>query len=334
MPILSLICLLLLSPAAVAAPAPFSERPAVRAFISEVSDRHGLSAEDLSALLDQARHRPDIIEAMQRPAERRPWHAYRPIFLNTRRIEGGIRFRHEHRTLLEQAEEAYGVPASIIAAIIGVETLYGQHTGRHLVLDALATLAFDYPPRATFFRSELEQFLLLTREEGLDPLAVTGSYAGAMGTPQFIPSSYRRYAVDFDGDERRDLLGNMADAIGSVANYLHAHRWRPGQPIASRVEAPAELPDDLLGQGIRPSVPVAELATRGIRTTEELPADALAAVVELEGDQGSEYWLGLDNFYAITRYNRSALYAMAVHQLAKEIEAGYEEVRDTWAASP
>lgn len=313
---------------------PYTERDEVRAFIDEMADRHEFRAEELATLFREVNFRPDIIDAMKRPAEKRAWHEYRPIFLNDRRIDGGVGFRREHRETLARAEEKYGVPPEIVTAIIGVETLYGRNTGRHRVVDALATLAFDYPPRSAFFRGELEQYLILAREEGLDPLSVTGSYAGAMGTPQFIPSSYRHYAVDFDGDSHRDLLGNVDDAIGSVANYLGSHNWRRGAPIVSRVRPGVQVPAELVARGIKPDLTVAEYAALGVSTEDELPGDAAAAVIELEGAAGPEYWLGLDNFYAITRYNRSSLYAMAVYQLAAEIEAGYRKEAAAWSDTP
>lgn len=318
---------------ACAATPPYTERDEVRAFIGEMAGKHEFRTDELTALFREVNFRSDIIDAMKRPAEKRAWHEYRPIFLNDRRIDGGVSFRHEHGETLTRAEEEYGVPSEIVTAIIGVETLYGRNTGRHRVVDALATLAFDYPPRSTFFRGELEQYLILAREEGFDPLSITGSYAGAMGAPQFIPSSYRHYAVDFDGDKQRDLLGNVTDAIGSVANYLHAHRWQRGAPIASQVRPGVQVPAELVARGIKPSLTVAEYAALGVITVDELPGDAAAAVIELEGAAGPEYWLGLDNFYAITRYNRSSLYAMAVYQLAAEIEAGYRKEAAAWSGT-
>jgi membrane-bound lytic murein transglycosylase B len=317
---------------ACAATTPYSQRSDVREFIAAMSDRHQFSNDELATLFDQVRFRQDIIDAMTRPAEKKPWHEYRQIFINARRIDGGVEFRKEHARILERAEEKYGVPAEIVTAIIGVETLYGRNTGRHRVVDALATLAFDYPPRSAFFRGELEQYLLLAREENLDPLALTGSYAGALGKPQFIPSSYRNYAVDFDGDNRRDLLDNVADAIGSVANYLSVHHWRRGQPVASRIRPDARIPAELIARGIKPHTSVADFAALGINTEDPLPPEAMAAVIELEGADGPEYWLGLDNFYSITRYNRSSLYAMAVYQLATEIGARYRKTA-AWSAT-
>lgn len=303
----------------------FADRSEVQEFIVDVAARHDFSTEELTELFRKAAFRQDILDAMSRPAERRPWHEYRPIFITGKRISDGVEFRHAHREILARAEETFGVPPEIVTAIIGVETSYGRSAGRHRVLDSLATLAFDYPRRAEFFRSELEAYLVLSREERFDPLSIKGSYAGAMGKPQFIPSSYRSYAVDFDGDDRRDLLGNVADAIGSVANYLKMHGWKPGAPVASRAIVTGEGWRELAQNGIRPHTPVDRLADAGVRAEDPLPGDALATLVELEAGDGVEVWVALDNFYVITRYNRSALYAMAVYQLADEIARRYHE---------
>lgn len=309
---------------ACAATAHYEGRPEVRAFIDEMSAKHDFSGDELAQLFRQAAFRQDIIDAMTRPAERRPWHSYRPIFLTERRIEGGVEFWREHEDILQRAQERFGVPPEFITAIIGVETSYGRNTGRHRVLDSLATLAFDYPPRSSFFRGELEQYLILAREEHFDPLTLTGSYAGAMGKPQFIPSSYRHYAIDFDGDGQRDLFDNTADIIGSVANYFKAHFWVPGAPVVGAASVRGEAYRTLLERGIKPHTPVRDLAGFGIDLKDALPPDALASLVELEGSNGQEYWVALDNFYVITRYNRSSLYAMAVYQLAQEIRARHD----------
>jgi membrane-bound lytic murein transglycosylase B len=312
-------------PSAAAATADgYAERPEMQEFIEEMIARHGFEAGALSDLLLDARPQPSIVAAISSPAEARPWHRYRPIFLTPSRIQGGVEYWNQHGELLARAEQVYGVAPEIIVAIIGVETLYGANTGRHRVLDALATLAFDYPPRSTFFRRELEQYLLLTREEGLDARALTGSYAGAMGKPQFISSSYRAYAVDFDGSGQRDLWNNTADVIGSVANYLHVHGWRADGPVAVPVRVNGEGYRDLLGKGLKPHFAVGELSGYGVEATETLPADELATLIALENENGHEHWLGLNNFYVITRYNRSPLYAMAVYQLAEAIREARE----------
>ncbi len=294
------------------------------AFIDKMVSEHQFERPALEQLFDEAEHKQEIIDLMTRPAERRPWHDYRPIFLTEQRIRGGVAFWQEHAQLLERAKQEYGVPPHVITAIIGVETFYGRHKGRHRVVDALSTLGFNYPPRADFFRGQLEHFLLMAREEQRDPLEFFGSYAGAMGMPQFIPGSFRAYAVDFDGDGRRDLWDNHADIIGSVANYFAEHRWQPGQPVVARATIGDTVPQALLDKGIRPTIEQQELARHGVRVSGDLPADAKVALIALDrSPEEKEYWVAMQNFYVITRYNRSQLYAMAVHQLSEAIRTGH-----------
>ncbi|MDR2876855.1 MAG: lytic murein transglycosylase B [Chromatiales bacterium] len=309
--------------ACASAPPYTDERPEVREFISTMTSKHAFTADELKTVFREVNYRQDIIDAMTKPAEKRPWSEYRPRFLTPDRIRGGVEFWKENEEILARAEQTYGVPPQIVTAIIGVETFYGRSTGRHRVVDALATLAFDYPPRADFFRGELEQYLMLTREEHFDPLTLTGSYAGAMGKPQFIPSSYRRYAVDFDGDGRRDLFNNVADVIGSVANYLGTQGWKKDEAVVAPATVTSEDYLALLALGIEPRTPVSELPARGVLAGETLAPETPVALIELDGEKGKEYWVGLRNFYVITRYNRSSLYAMAVTQLAQEIAAQY-----------
>ncbi|MEN8213486.1 MAG: lytic murein transglycosylase B [Pseudomonadota bacterium] len=288
-------------------------------FVTRMAAKHGFDAALLSQQLQQARHRPSIIKAMSRPAEAKPWHQYRAIFLKQKRIEAGRAFMRKYRKELQRAEETYGVPPHIIAAIIGVETLYGENTGSYPVLEALRTLAFGYPKRAKFFRSELEHYLLMAREESLDPLAPKGSYAGAMGMPQFMPSSFREYAVDFDGNGKRDLWYSPADVIGSVGNYFSRHDWRSGEPVAFKLDKrPPGLP---LGnrRGQKPNVTTGSIIKTGAELPREVAALGKAAILEYQQKNNREYWLGMHNFYVITRYNHSNLYAMAVYQLAQEI---------------
>lgn len=319
--IMKLLCSILLFVITTACQAqPPTDRAEVARFIDEMSQRHGFDKPELKRIFNQTEIQQSIIDAISRPAESKPWYQYRPIFVTTRRIRRGVEFWDAHRSTLQRAEAEYGIPAEIITAIIGVETFYGRHEGGHRVLDSLVTLAFEYPPRSGFFRSELEEYLLLTREEGLDPLAVTGSYAGAMGQPQFISSSYRTYAVDFDGDGKRNLLTNTADAIGSVANYLNRHGWQPGQAIAAPARVDGSDVSELLDKGIKPQIEVAQLPRFGVTVAAQLPENARAALIQLEQEDGYEYWLGLKNFYVITRYNHSPLYAMAVYQLSQEIK--------------
>ncbi len=306
----------------------FAGRPEMKAFVQEMAERHAMEPDALTSLLSQAQVRDDILRAISRPAEGKPWYEYRPIFLTRARIEGGVNFWTANADILAEVEQRYGVPPEIITAIIGVETRYGNNTGSYRVIDALSTLAFAYPPRAAFFRKELEQFLLLVNEEHIDPLEAKGSYAGAMGHGQFIPSSYRRYAVDFDGNGQRDLWNSNRDIIGSVANYFHVHGWEPGQPVATQVKVHGERYTLLLQQGLKPEKRVGELRQFGVELPASLDDQRLASLLEYDQPDGKEYWVGLNNFYVITRYNHSRLYAMAVYQLSQEIlaarrQAGY-----------
>lgn len=296
-----------------------SERDDVRGFIQELADRHGFDAQQLSQLFRKVKLKQKIIDAISRPAEAKPWHQYRPIFVTESRIDQGVDFWERHSADLERAEQVYGVPPEIIVAILGVETRYGRHKGRYRVMDSLATLAFAYPQRAEFFRSELEHYLLLAREEGLDPLSVMGSYAGAMGYAQFISSSYRHYAVDFDGDGKRDLWNNTTDAIGSIANYFKRHHWQPGGKVAVPAFVGGNHIKVTVKKGFKPHSSIADLSNKGVSPKVKTDPTAMAALIELETRRGPEYWLGLDNFYVITRYNHSPLYAMAVYQLGQAI---------------
>lgn len=300
--------------------------PGAEAFVERIVAEHDLDADQVRKALAGARYQQSIIDAITRPAEARPWHEYRPIFLTETRIAGGLEFWRANRELLEQIEERFGVPREVVIAIVGVETNYGTNTGSFRVLDALATLGFYYPLRSEFFASELGHYFRLAAEEGLPVEEVRGSYAGAMGVGQFIPSSYRAYAVDFDGSGRRDLWRSLPDALGSVANYLADHRWQPGEPIALPVSA---VPDRLDGDfPIRPVHTLGELAGLGIEFDGgDLDAETPATLIELEGSEGPEYWIGLNNFHVITRYNRSPLYAMAVSQLADEIAGQIRDYR-------
>ncbi len=297
----------------------YLKRDDVKAFIQQMVKQHQFTADELQQWFAAIRPRPDIIEAISNPAEGKPWHVYRKIFIQEKRIAGGVGFWTEHRDLLERAERETGVPARIIVAILGVETLYNTYKGRYNVLESLATLSFDYPKRAKFFRSELEQFLLLAREERVDPLMLTGSYAGAMGGPQFISSSFRRYAVDFDNDDKRDIWSNPADMIGSVANYFKVHGWEQGQAITDRANVNGDQVKQAVDKGIKPRFSVGELQKMGINSTAKIDLEKKAAVIKLDQENGPEYWLGLKNFYVITRYNHSPLYAMAVYQLSEAI---------------
>jgi membrane-bound lytic murein transglycosylase B len=306
----------------------YASNPQVQVFIDEMVAQHGFSREELEKVFSEAQRRDDILALMSKPAEKRlPWYDYRKIFLTKSRIEGGVTFWNKNAAVLAQAEKAYGVDAQVIVAIIGVETRYGGNTGSHRVLDALTTLAFDYPPRGTFFRGELEQYLLLARAEHIDLLNTKGSYAGAMGYGQFIPSSYRRYAVDFDQDGKRDLWESPMDIVGSVANYLHSHGWEPGAAVTTRANVTGTGYQSVIAKGLKPETAVRTLRTEGITPSNPLPDDTLAALISLDQESGPEYWLGLNNFYVITRYNHSPLYAMAVYQLSEEIRLARERMQ-------
>ncbi len=302
-----------------------SNRPEVRAFIDETAAQFDLDKKEIGALLAQAETKQPILDAISRPAERVvPWFEYRERFLTERRIQQGTEFWTANAAHLDQIRDP-GLTATI-AGILGVETSYGRITGRYRVLDALVTLAFDYPPRAPFFRSELQHFLLLAREENIDPKTALGSYAGAMGIPQFISSSYRHYAIDGDGDGKRDLWSSWHDVISSVANYLRVHGWREGEPVVTQ----ATLEDTDLARfnlALELNETVGSLRDKGVMFETDQPADAPAMFVVLQGKEGPEYRVGFNNFYVITRYNRSTMYSLAVHELGNAIAASKRDAK-------
>lgn len=307
----------------------YSDRHDVRRFVREFAAENKLNRAELLGLFRRAKHQSSVLEAISRPAERKlTWAEYRAIFVTDTRITAGVKFWQEHEQILLDAEQKFGVPAEIIVAIIGVETRYGKTTGRYPVFDSLVTLGFDGKTRRQFFRSELKSFLLLARDEQFDPMAAKGSYAGAMGIPQFISSSYRMYAVDFDGDGRRDLFDSAADAIGSVANYFRRYGWQSGEVVVTPVDVITEEAKTLAvgkgRQGLKPDLTVAEFIAAGVKPGIDLAADKKAVLLELEQPTGMEYWLGLKNFYVITRYNKSSMYSMAVYQLAQQIKERYK----------
>lgn len=326
-----LLCLgLLLAAPAASARLP-EAAPEVEAFAAQVAARHGLAPEDISRILAQAKNLEQLIRPkFQYSAEATwPWHRYRKNFLSPSRVKNGLKFWNAHADLFERAEKRFGISQAVLAAIVGVETNYGKRPGKIRVLDSLYTQAFHYPERRRFGRAQLEDFLVLALKEGLDPLGVKGSYAGAMGQPQFIPSSYRAYAVDFDGDGRRDLWNSEADVVGSVANYFALHGWRAGEPVAAPASGVTQRHRALVtGENTKPRPPslkIADLRAAGIRISDDLAADQLASLIRLSTPGGSDYWVGLHNFYVITRYNHSNLYAMAVYQLSREILALRED---------
>lgn len=306
----------------------YADRDDVRTFIAEMSAQHGFDARELERWLASARFQPKIVELMSRPILEPPkWFEYAPQFLAQARVDAGVAFWNAHAPILARAEGETGVPAEVIVSIIGVETFYGRHTGSHRVIDALATLAFDYPRRAAFFRGELKEFLLLSREQGFSPLAPKGSFAGAMGLPQFMPGSYRRYAVDFDRTGRADLFDSAEDAIGSVANYLARHDWQRGQPVLLPARIATEQRDSIvrrLDGGLSERRLASMWAADGV-TPVAWPGvvgpEPLGLLLLEESGSESSYWIACHNFYVITRYNRSRLYATAVWQLAQAIRA-------------
>jgi membrane-bound lytic murein transglycosylase B len=310
----------------------YAQRDDVRAFAAELAAETGLPTRDVMRWLGAARFQPKIVAAMDRPLLEPPkWYRYAPPFLTPDRVDGGLKFWRENEDALERAERTYGVPAEIIVAIIGVETVYGRNTGSYRVIDALATLAFDYPRRAAFFKGELKEFVVLAQEQGFSPLAPKGSFAGAMGIPQFMPGSYRRFAVDFDRDGHADLWRSAADVVGSVANFLARHDWLAGQPVL----LPASVDRDAratalrrLDGGISERRPLAAWQAEGV-TAVGAPADLASDPVGLllleesaeEGDAAVSLWVACPNFYVITRYNRSRLYAASVWSLAQQLRA-------------
>ncbi len=300
--------------------APMALRTEYEAFIGEMAAKHGIARATLRRLFEQIKPQPSIIRAMNAPTTALPWYAFRKGHVDAARINGGVKFWNQHASTLARAAREYGVPEEIITATIGIETHYGGYTGNFRILDALATLAFDYPKRAQFFRDELEQFVLMGKEMALDLAALRGSYAGAMGIPQFMPSSYRKYAVDFDGDGKRDLWNSVSDVIGSVASYYKLHDWQPGEAVVlpARVSA---TPDASLTDHITPNTPIGEFRKLGIVPTTPVGDTVLAALLPLETESGMQYWFGFRNFYVITRYNRSTNYAMAVYEIAQGIKA-------------
>ena len=312
-----------------AAPQSYVERPEVRGFVAEMVSRHGFGERELDQVFTEARYLDSVVTLMTPvPGGERSWRSYRDGFVSTRRIDAGVEFWRRHARVLARAAAAYGVPPEIVVAIIGVETEYGRQTGTFRVLDALATLAFDYPRRAEFFRAELEEFLLYARESRADAASFRGSYAGAIGIPQFMPGSIRRFAVDFDGDGRRDLRASPADAIGSVANFLNAHGWLAGAPVAVPAAVTGERYQLLVDGGVEPIYRAEELRESDVVFDERVGADVPSVLIELASPgEPSEYLVGLQNFYVLTRYNRSSFYAAAVLSLAEAVKTAYRKPR-------
>ncbi len=301
--------------------ASYANHPVAKAWVKEMV-KEGFSEKYLNQVIKTAKRKDSILKALNRPAEKRlSWEQYRSRFIEVQRIQNGNKFWRKHRKALERAERQFGVPAQMIVSIIGVETRYGKVTGSYRVLDALATIAFDYKRRSKFFQNELKEFLLLTKEEKLSYTKPKGSYAGAMGFGQFIPSSFRKYAIDFDGDGIRDIWKNETDAIGSVANYLAEHGWQKDAPVIVAVKVPKAINKDWYNNGLDLKLTLKDWRARSITSSIKLNQSDKATLMRLEQDKKEHFWFGLQNFYVITRYNRSRYYAMAVYQLSQLIKA-------------
>ena len=299
-----------------------TDRADVEAFIDDMVSEHEFDRAELTDVLAQAEVKQSILDAISKPAEKTlTWADYRKIFITKERVAAGATFWRENQATLKAISEETGVPCEILVGIIGVETYFGRITGNHRVLDALSTLAFEYPPRSAFFRKELREFLLLVREEEIAATEATGSYAGAMGRPQFMPSSFRAYAVDSTGDGKRDIWNNWADVAGSVANYFIRHGWRPGEEVTAQATLSNQWrgPKPEPANTLKASDTVMSLSRKGVVFATEQDADSVGQLLTYEGTGGTEHWVGFHNFFVITRYNRSVMYALAVHQLGNEI---------------
>ena len=299
--------------------ADYSDHPSAEALINRVAER-GVDRDWLQSALSEATRQESILKVISRPAEKsKPWSEYQDIFLTDRRAKEGIKFWRENRETLDRVSQDTGVPSEVIVAIIGVETYYGRIKGGYRVIDALSTLAFDYPRRSPFFTKELEVFLELAYQSGLPLADLKGSYAGAMGLGQFMPSSYRAYAKDYEGDGIIDIWTNPNDAIMSVANYFVAHGWRPNGQVITRAKFSGD--PAMFDVGLKPKLSIDVLTNKGLEPVTEQSSDQLATPIKFDGKSGEEHWLGLHNFYVITRYNHSAMYAMAVHLLSQTLRA-------------
>ncbi|PJD90786.1 MAG: lytic murein transglycosylase B [Legionella sp.] len=296
-----------------------------QAFIRELVQRDHFDHKQVQSILSAATFQPQIIASMERPYEKKNWDVYRALFMTPERLQSGLAFWRENQKTLQQAEQQYGVPAEMIVAIIGVETLYGKHQGNYRVLDALTTLAFYYPARSAYFKRELREFLLLCREHGVSATQYKGSYAGAMGKPQFMPSSYRTYAVDFQGHGRPNLMGKDSDVIVSVANYFKKHGWQTQQRVADQVRIPEKSVETLTMNSKSPNYTFTQLLQAGVQPqVRQASHPKEAGLLQLITDKGPEYWMAYPNFYVITRYNTSPQYALVVHLFAQSLRDYYK----------
>ena len=329
MRLLLLATLLLITPSYLATTAPAPDKAALATFYKTMQDKHGFSKAELDDWFAGVEVNQDIIDSMNKPAEKvLTWPEYQAIFLRKDRIEQGIEFWKKHEGILQKAHETYGIPVEIIVGLIGVETRYGRIMGRHDVFRSLYTLAFYYPRRAKFFTSELQAFLVLARDQEWTKNSIKGSYAGAMGYGQFMPSSYQAYAVDFDDDGKIELIDNVVDAIGSVANYIHRHGWEKDAPIVEKLTVDANKAEPLLSKGIKPDRLMADLTEAGLNLPENTQAKDKGTLFKLTSDK-DEYWLGYKNFYVLSRYNPRIFYTKAVLELADAIRIAYDQADKT-----
>jgi len=301
-------------------------RAPLEKFIAQMAYAHGFDLHALRVLFAQVQTSQGVVKAIGSPSTNKMWYEFKPLFVDGGRISGGVKYWNENAGVLARARSEFGVPEAVIVALIGIETRYGRNTGNYRVIDALSTLAFDQPARGDFFRGELEEFLLLCREQAWDPLSVKGSFAGAMGLAQFMPGSYRRHGTDYDGDGHIDLWLNSSDVIGSVATYLRYFGWKEGQPIVAPARMESQDPKPLLDIGLKPSMTLDQWRGRGARPLTPMPDDLNASLFSLDLIGGAEYWFGFDNFYALLQYNRSRNYVMAIYELSMEITREKERV--------
>lgn len=301
----------------------FAQRPDVQQFIQTMVTKYHFDKDKLTELFASIELRPEVIETLKKPYEAQPWYIYNKHFLDDKRVSDGVAFWQLHQAVLAKTEKEFGVPASIIVAIIGVESSYGAIRGKYPVLNTLATIGFDYPKRGPYFQSELQQFLLLSREQNWDPATILGSYAGAVGQPQFMPSSYRRFGIDYSRKQGHvDLFDNVDDIIGSTGNYLRSHGWEPGAAIATQATVTGVAFKNIPQDTKKPSMTLADLAKLGVTPQGRYHRWDKAIFFSVDADaMTQQYWLGFNNFYVITRYNTSKLYALAVTQLAEKITA-------------
>jgi len=299
--------------------------PKLRAFVGDMAATHGMAVSVLDRLFGQVELQPQIIDTINRPREDLPWYQYEKTFVTPEMIRAGVKFWNANAHALLEAQTQFGVDPQVIVAILGIETHYGRNVGQFRIVDALTTLMLEYPERSDFFRNELEQYLLLTQELHIDPLSIKGSYAGAIGTPQFMPSSYRRYAVDFDGDHRRDMLRGSTDAIGSVANYLKQHGWRRGELICDDARTGDSMYIWRDNGADEPKLTLGGLKKYGVVPVRYNNLNELAAAISLESEAGPTQRLCYHNFFVITSYNLSTRYAMAVYDLARLLYRQYND---------